>query len=49
MSCQVSPEFDLCVLIPADRLRDSLTDLFNNLTTINISLNTRHNCELKMK
>jgi hypothetical protein len=26
MSCQVSPEFDLCVLIPADRL----TDLFNN-------------------
>ena len=42
MSCQVSPEFDLCVLIPADRLTDLLQQY-------NISLNTRHNCELKMK
>jgi hypothetical protein len=33
MSCQVSPEFDLCVLIPipADRHARSVTDhLFNN-------------------
>jgi hypothetical protein len=35
MSCQVSPEFDLCVLIPIPADRGRLTDLFNNQHFVN--------------